>query len=305
MKRILVSGLVNLETTLKVQGFPIEYWPVNYPFFGINSSVSGVGFNVAKALKILGDKVDLLSLSGADLAGQYAKERLAALGISLDYFLNPLRGTPQSVILYEEGGKRQINVDLKDIQETPYPTALFEEALSGCDLAALCNINFSRPFLSKARQAGKLIATDVHTISNLEDPYNQDFMHAADILFMSDEHLPYAPEDWVRAVLNRYGPELIVLGLGAYGALLSVKSDNFLERIPAVFTRRVVNTIGAGDALFSGFIHFFIGNRDPYEAIRKAMVFASYKIGESGAADGFLDEDSLNQLFDKISMKNT
>jgi ribokinase len=42
---ILVSGLINIETTLKVDSFPIEYSPVRYPFFGVNSAVSGVGYN--------------------------------------------------------------------------------------------------------------------------------------------------------------------------------------------------------------------------------------------------------------------
>ena len=50
----------------------------------------------------------------------------------------------------------------------------------------------------------------------------------------------------------------------------------------------MVNTIGAGDALFSGFIHFYLKSKNPYQALQKAMLFASYKIGSTGAADGFL-----------------
>jgi len=51
---ILVSGLINLETTLRVEGFPVPYAPVRFPFFGVNGTVSGVGYNVAKALTTLG-----------------------------------------------------------------------------------------------------------------------------------------------------------------------------------------------------------------------------------------------------------
>jgi ribokinase len=160
-------------------------------------------------------------------------------------------------------------------------------------LAVLCNINFSRPLLTKARRAGLTLASDVHTISDLDDPYNADFMAAADILFMSDERLPDPPEAWARNVLNRYGNEILVIGLGEAGALLAVKRDNFLERIPAVTTRPVVNTIGAGDALFSCFLHVYARTGDPYEALSQAVIFASYKIGESGAASGFLDAAGL------------
>ncbi len=35
---------------------------------------------------------------------------------------------------------------------------------------------------------------------------------------------------------------------------------------------------------------------DPYQAIQKAVLFASYKIGESGAASGFLSDEALVAL---------
>lgn len=47
--KILVSGLLNTETTTAVRGFPINYYPIDYPFFGVNTAVSGVAINLAKA----------------------------------------------------------------------------------------------------------------------------------------------------------------------------------------------------------------------------------------------------------------
>ena len=296
MSHILVSGLINLETTLRVDAFPIEYVPVRYPFFGVQSTVSGVGYNVAKALTTLGDTVHFASLIGRDEVGELVRGALARDGLSDEYIVRGIESTPQSVILYDKDGQRQINVDLKDVQERAYPEALFERALDACSLAVLCNVNFSRPFLALARREGKLVATDVHAVSDLDDAYNRDFMQAAHVLFMSDEWLPCAPEEWARRVSNRYGNEIIVVGLGAQGALLAVKSDGFVERVAAVQTRPVVNTIGAGDALFSAFVYFYNQTQDPYLAIKKAVVFASYKIGETGAAAGFLDEARLNEL---------
>jgi len=262
MPSVLVSGLINIETTLRVEGFPIGYSPVRYPFFGINNMVSGVGYNVAKALTRLGDAVRFLSIIGQDFAGQLVLETLGRDGLPADFIVPGIERTPQSVILYDGDGRRQINVDLKDIQEQAYPEERFDAALSECPVAVLCNINFSRPFLSKARQAGKLVATDVHAVSDLNDDYNRDFMQAAHILFLSDEHLPMSPEAWVAQLLDRYGPEVVVLGLGAQGALLAVRRDNFVERLPAARTRPIVSTIGAGDALFSCFVHGYSRTRD-------------------------------------------
>jgi ribokinase len=297
MTNILVSGLINIETTLQVDAFPIPYFPVRYPFHGIHSTVSGVGYNLARALTVLGHQVHFLSLIGQDIGAQQTRAALAADGIAAQHVLSRMGHTAQSVILYDPSGRRQIHTDLKDIQQQVYPLEIFEQQMQACELLALCNINFSRPMLGHARQAGKWIASDVHTIASLDDEYNRDFMAAAQILFMSDEALPISPEDWARAVAGHFGTEIIVIGLGGQGALLHVPADNFLERIPAVQARPVVNTIGAGDALFASFLHGYAQHGDPYRAIQKAVVFAAYKIGASGAAQGFLDATSLDELY--------
>ena len=190
---ILVSGLINIETTLQVDGFPIDYRPVRFPFFGVDSTVSGVGYNVSKALTILGNDVRFAPLVGRDEASARVHSALAEDGIPW-FVLDQLRRTPQSVILYDPDGRRMINTDLKDIQEQVYPPAVFERALHRCSLAAMCNINFNRPHLHFAKENGVTIATDVHTIDDLDDEFNQDFMAAADILFMSDESLPCPPK---------------------------------------------------------------------------------------------------------------
>ena len=65
---ILVSGLVNTETTTAVRGFPIHYYPIDYAFFGVNTAVSGVAFNLTKALVTLADTVRLVSMTGNDFS---------------------------------------------------------------------------------------------------------------------------------------------------------------------------------------------------------------------------------------------
>ncbi len=300
MARFLVAGLINIEITLKVNEFPIEYTPVQYPFFGVNSTVSGVGYNVSKALTTLGNTVDFLSLVGDDDAQQVIRLNLKKWGIADKYVQSALRHTPQSVILYDPQGKRAIFTDLKDIQDQPYPLAIAEHVLSQCELAVICNINFSRPILRLAKEKNKIIATDVHAISAIDDAYNRDYMAHATILCQSHERLPMSPEAWAKLVYETYSTPIIIIGLGGDGALLAVHDDNFIERIPAVYTRPVINTIGAGDSLFSAFVHGYAKTKDPYQSIRAAMVFASYKIGEVGGADGFLSDEELDQWVKQV-----
>ena len=80
---ILVSGLINTETTAAVRGFPIHYYPIDYAFFGVNTAVSGVAFNLAKALKTLGDEVQLASMTGHDFAAAYIRDALQELDMDI------------------------------------------------------------------------------------------------------------------------------------------------------------------------------------------------------------------------------
>ncbi len=94
-------------------------------------------------------------------------------------------------------------------------------------------------------------------------------------------------------MLECYPAEILVIGLGAQGALLAVRRDGFIGRLPAVHLRPVVNSIGAGDVLFSCFLHEYISQPDPYRALQRAQVFVAYKIGSAGAAQGFLGAAGL------------
>ncbi len=300
MTRFVVSGLINVETTLKIDGFPLAYAPVNYPFFGIQSRVSGVGYNLTRALTTLGHEVRLLSLIGDDLPGRLVRQSLRQDSLPAEDVLTQTEQTAQSVILYDATGRRQIHVDLKRIQEETYPEERARAALAACDWAVLCNINFSRPLLQLAHTLGRPIATDVHTIGELDDAYNADFMAAATVLFMSDERLPEPPEAWARRVMRRYGPEVLVIGMGARGALLTLRSGA-THHVPAQTVRPIVNTIGAGDALFAAFLHGYTRSGDARTALERAVLFAGWKIGVASAAEGFLDAAALDALYARFT----
>lgn len=295
MAKIIVAGLINIETTVAIDGFPIEYQPCRYPFFGVRSTVSGVGFNLMKALSSLGNEVVPLTLLGDDPPGRLARDEIQKLGLRMDGVLHPLSETAQSAILYTPDGKRAINVDLKDIQDRSYPVDAFQQSANGAELAVLCNINFSRNLLQEAKSKSIPIATDVHALGDLEDAYNRDYLAASDILFLSHENLGLRAEDAAVELHRRYAPQILVIGLGSEGALLKEGGRPSIH-LPAKQTRPIVNTVGAGDALFSAFLHFWLKDHDARQALKRAILFASWKIGERGAAEGFLSEKALLDL---------
>jgi len=295
VSNILVSGLINTETSVKIRQFPIPYYPIDYPFFGVNTAVSGVAYNIAKALRVLSDDVSLLSMTGQDFSAKYIQNELTAGGISPKYIKNALRETPASVVLYDENGNRQIYCDLKDIQEADY--GFPPDICQLPDMIVACNTNFNRPLLPLAKSAGKTIATDVHVLSNIYDPYNRDFMENADILFLSDEGIGGDYRDFLLALARTYGCRIIVLGRGAQGAAMYLRDEDQIHSLPAASVGPVVNTVGAGDALFSAFIHYYAKGLAPLDALIRGQLFAAAKIRVSGAAQGFVTEEIVESLF--------
>ena len=213
MKKISVMGLTNIETTINIENFPVEYYPVHYSFDKISSSVSGVGVNVARALKKLGSQVNLMTVLGNDISGSTALSEFKKWELDTDFIAFSEYETAQSVIMYDNFGNRRINVDLKNMQEFDFPEHIFERCIIDSKIVVLCNINFSRKFLSKLNK-DKLIATDVHNISDIEDNYNKDYIKYADILFQSHENLPCSPENWINMLWSRYETGIVVVACG-------------------------------------------------------------------------------------------
>lgn len=295
MSRILVSGLVNTETTVRVRQFPIQYYPIDYPFFGVDTAVSGVAYNIARALRCLNDQVTLASMTGADFPAGYIRQELLGAGIDPSLVKASLASTTASVVLYDGEGRRQIYCDLKDVQDTQY--GFPGDICDHVDLVVACNINFNRELLHIARRAGKPIATDVHVLSNIWDEYNRDFLEYADILFLSDEGIGEYYRSFLTQLAWAYGAKIVVLGRGGKGAAMYVKEEKQLYELPAVQVGEIVNTVGAGDALFSSFLHFYARGMGPLEALKRAQLFASAKIGVSGAAKGFVTEAGIEELY--------
>ena len=292
--KVLVSGLLNVETNVPVSRFPLNYTAIEYPFMQIKTNVSGVGYNLIKAFKTLGDTPDIISYISEDAQGTVIKQQLANDGISSDTVSETLKNTPVSVILVDKDGKRQIFTDLKDIQEqkADINDPAIEQKIKNADIVCACNINFSRSVLDKARESGKPVATDVHALNSVYDLYNTDFISKSDILFMSDEHLPNSPENIIRHFRELHEHQVIVIGMGNKGAMLFDRALNNVYMLSAAKLGKVKNTVGAGDSLFSSFLHYYCGkSMNSIDALRRAETFAALKIQhDGGGADGFSTE---------------
>ena len=299
MSKVFISGLLNIESSVNVDSFPIDYSPIEYPFFGINTSVSGVGYNIAKALKVLGDDISLVSITGDDDLSKVIRERLDEDDISTSLiFKMKEASTPESVVLVDKSGARKIFCDLKNIQSLSLLTSLKKANLAyqDYDVAILSNINFSRDLIPLFKKHHVLIASDVHVLNNIYDEYNKDFLKNSDILFLSNEACLDKEAECIKEIYSVYHNKVIVIGCGKDGALLYEGDKDKYYYQPSTSPYGVKNTVGAGDALFSSFIHYYLESKDIEKSLEFAVTFAGAKVGYSGGSNGFKSEKEILSL---------
>lgn len=295
MAKFAVAGIVQVETIVRVDDIPVKYSPVVNVPDTIFTYVGGDAYNERVALKALGDEVEFFTMVGKqDIRGVLWDEDFMGEG---DYVLPVLDSTPNAVILYDNQRQQQIFEDIKDMRDAGFNLELFKEKIEDVDAVVLANANFCRPLATAAKEAGKLLAVNFRGFTEEKMHYNEDFFKLADIIYVSDDNIVGSADEFVRKIADEYPAKIIILGQGAAGLTILSKEDDLLAHYKPVKTNGIVNTSGAGNSLFSCFLHSYVSTGDAVHAVKKALLFASYKIGFMGTSVGFLTEEELEHWY--------
>ena len=288
---------MQFETIVKVDDLPLPYKEFESIPETINTDIGGAGFNEAMALRWLGDEVDFMSMVAKNMSRSQIHAYLEKneVNLSTDYVLQKLDGMPTSVVLYKTSGKKQIFEDVKDIRTVEYDFDLFERQIQDKDMVLISNCNFCRPVLALAKKYNKPIALNVRSMRAEKIANKADFLAAADIVYISDDDLEGDPYDCINECRKKYDPEIIIMGMGDRGVILYMREDNSVIEYKPVKTYEVVNTVGAGNAIFSSFLHYYVKTKDARDAIKNALLFVSYKISFVGTSNGFMTEEQIEQ----------
>lgn len=294
MGKFLVAGVVQRETIVKVDNIPIGYMGITERPNTIFTSTGGDAYNESLALKWLGNSVDLMSMVGEGESMDLVNPPGCEVELVTDYVLPRLADTPIAVLFYDENRKQQIFEDIKNLGDVPYDLALFRERAKRAEMLVVSNANFCRPLIGIGKELRKPIAVNIREYTEEKAYFNEDFLKGGDILYISDDRLAGDPYEFVKLLAAKYRPQIIILGQGAAGLILYDKNKNIIAHYNTVKTHKTVNTVGAGNALFSCFLHFYNKTKDSVFAVKNAMLFASYKIGFMGTSSGFMTEEEIS-----------
>ncbi len=294
MGKFIIAGITQIETIVKVDKIPLENKSFNQLNNSIHTSAGGDAFNISLALKWLGDDIRFMSVVGRDQNMGVFNPPDREVTLETNYVLPLMNETPMQVSFFDTERNEQTFEDLKDIRDVGYEMSLVDPIIDTAEMVVLSNANFCRPIMQLACEHDKKLAVKIHSFSRAKLKFNADFLSAANIVFFSDleGEDPYA---FVQEMAEKYDIDTIILGQGAGGLLLHDNEKHMTMHYDPIRTGRVVNNAGAGNALFACFLHYYQKGFSVVDAIHKALLFASNKIGYMGTSNGFMTETQLEQ----------
>ncbi|MDR6975341.1 fructokinase [Streptomyces sp. 3330] len=257
--------------------------------------------NTAAALARLGTPTRFLARLSGDVFGRLFRAHLEASGVDLSQAVAAAEPSTLAVAELDDTGQAAFSFHARDTADWQWtPDELADVDLSGTACVHTGSLALVREpgaavveeFLAAAAP-GATISVDPNVRPLLVRPevYRGRLAHwcaLADILRLSEDDLalllPGAPPEQACDLWHAAGVRLVVITLGADGALASLDGERV--RVPGV-AAQVVDTVGAGDSFTAGLLHHLgarglLGGR--LTGLRPDEVAAACRFGAQVAA---------------------
>ncbi|WP_298946314.1 carbohydrate kinase [uncultured Polaribacter sp.] len=261
--------------------------------------LGGSPANVAMNCKRLGLSSTLVSSVGNDGFGEYIFKRLEEIGINTSnvkklenkstsvIFVSKSNGTPD-FIPYRNAdcdiSENQITTEMLSqtkifhttcfaLSKNPAQTTILKKAeeahKKGCKLSI--DVNYAKELWETKEQALQVIKN--YCQFNPLIKISED-----DMLRLFEKQLPHKE---IFEFFHNLGVETVCLTLGSKGVKLSQKGKNMIQ-LPAIKIEKVMDTTGAGDAFWSGFLFAYIKAKTIEECLQIALKLAALKLQNVG-----------------------
>ena len=261
--------------------------------------LGGSPTNVAMNATRLGLNTLLVATVGNDGFGTYINERLSTNGINTS-FLNVVENKATSVIFVSRSEGTPDFIPYRAADCCIYEDQISKELLSRTKIFhttcfALSKNPAQKTILAKAKEAhavGCKLSIDLNYASKLWKSqkkafkviknycqYNPLIKISEDDMFRLFEKK--LPNEQIFQFFHDQGVDIVCLTLGSKGVKLSQKGKKVIE-MPAIEIEKVLDSTGAGDAFWSGFLFAYIKEKTINECLDIALKLAALKLQNVG-----------------------
>lgn len=257
-----IIGVSAYDTLIEIGDFPKLKSDMSLWANHVHYALGGTGAGKALAFDALGVQTRLITDMGHDDMRDKMMKMYSQTGIDLKV-LDADISTSHTNIMHGQGQRLSIFTSMAKMVDFD-PT--IEADIIHSDFVCLSINDYCRSYIPYIKKHKKLCFVDIHDY-DMGNPYHQDFIDVADILFVSgvniDNHI-----DFLKAHKDQH--RLIILTKAERGSLLINQQGQIIEQ-SAFKGLKLVDTNGAGDSFSVGFMYAYMKKKP----LAYCMKFAS------------------------------
>jgi fructokinase len=268
--------------------------------------LGGSPTNVAMNATRLGLNATLVATVGNDGFGTYIFDKLSDVGVNTSH-INTLDNKSTSVIFVSRSEGTPDFIPFREADRCIYEGQISSEILSKTKIFhttcfALSKNPAQTTILKKAREAydlGCKLSIDVNYAKKLWKSQKKAFqviktycqfnplikISEDDMLRLFEKELPHQE---IFQFFHNHGVDVVCLTLGSNGVKLAQKGKEVLQ-MPAIKIDKVMDSTGAGDAFWSGFLFAYIKEKPVEECLDIALKLAALKLQNVGRLPDNID----------------
>jgi len=292
---VVVVGNVGVDTNVYLHGEDIDF-TVESNFTENLDCLGQAGGYSSRGYAQLGRRTAFVGYVGDDFQGEFIRREFARDGIdTAALFIDPA-GTGRSINFMYRDGRRKNFYDGKGHMTLRPDLDLCRTVLAGARLVHFSIPNWARLLLPVAKELGLTIACDIQDVVASGDPYRQDFIEQADILFFSAVNQA-DPTPLMEAFLARNPALTLISGMGARGCALGT-SEGVAFYPPVEMEAPVIDTNGAGDGLAVGFLTSYV--LDGYsleDSVLRGQIAARHTCTQRASSSSLITAEEMEAHF--------
>ncbi|MBP7461963.1 MAG: carbohydrate kinase family protein [Candidatus Delongbacteria bacterium] len=294
---VLIVGSAGIDTSVF---FPEDGWnhQVESNFTSDIDYVGQAGGYCSRSMAQLGLRTGYIGYIGNDWNGEFIRHELETDGVECLFFIDPA-GTQRSVNLMAPDGSRRNFYDGRGTHHLIPDLESCAALIRKSRLVHFSIQNWCRRLLPIAAAERKRISCDIQDVVDISDPYRQNFIDAAEILFFSSVNLK-DPDASIRFLMERNPSQVIICGMGKQGCKMGLQGQ--IRAFPAVeLDRPIIDTNGAGDGLACGFLAAYgLDGYSPEDAVLRAQITARYTCSLRASSSNLIRREQLDAYYRQL-----